>query len=80
MNPEYTLRSSERFTRLILGCCLVLSILVIPLTPTWIALITLIGFYPLLTALIAVDPYYLLIDISLNYLSKHAAFPAPSHA
>jgi len=80
MNLEYTLRASERFTRLILGSCLVLSILVLPLSTSWIALISLIAFYPLLTALIAIDPYYLLIDHTLYYLSKHAVFPTPSHA
>lgn len=80
MNSEYTLRGSERFTRLVLGSCLVLSIFVLPLNPSLIALINLIAFYPLLTALIAIDPYYLLIDHILNYISKNAIFPTPSHA
>jgi len=80
MNNKYTLRGSERFTRSILGFCLVLSILVIPLSPSLIALICFIAFYPLLTALLAMDPYYLAIDHILNYMSKHAVFPTVSHA
>jgi len=71
MNIKYTLRGSERFTRSILGCILILSILFIPLPPSLIALISLIAFYPLLTALLAIDPYYLLIDYLINHLTKH---------
>ena len=80
MNIKYTLRGSERFTRSILGFCLILSILFIPLSPSLIALISLIALYPLITALLAIDPYYLLIDHILNHMTKHAVFPTVSHA
>lgn len=78
MDSEYTLRNVERFTRFVLGFSLVLSILILPLSAFMIALITFISIYPLFTALIALDPLFLLVDILTERKEKDFASLSPS--
>ncbi len=63
MDTEYYLRNSERFTRFVIGFSLVLSIMIFPITSAWIAAVCFVATYPLLTALLAIDPIFLLLDL-----------------
>ena len=56
MNTNLELRNVERFTRFTIGIGFVLSALVSSNTATDIFIMIALSFYPLITALIAIDP------------------------
>ena len=62
MNKGYMLRDVECFTRFVIGFLIVLSLLVLPLNPGQIVILTLLAIYPLMTALIAIDPLFFVIS------------------
>jgi hypothetical protein len=59
------LNTQDRIIRTAIGASLLLSMLVLPLSPLILAALSLASFYPLLTALVAWDPIYQLA-LTLN--------------
>jgi len=62
MNTSYELRDVERLTRFVVGFGIILLVLIIPFTAEEIFVASVFAFYPLLTALIAKDPLFYVVE------------------
>ena len=67
---EYQLRNVERFTRFMIGFGIVIAVLIAPLTPGLIVALCALAVYPLMTALVATDPVFFLMEKAGNYFSS----------
>ena len=69
------LNGIERVLRLTLGCALIGSVLLSPLSFEYLVLMPLIGIYPCLTALVGWDPVYYVFGINQpkfeNFIQDH---------
>ncbi|MDH5259399.1 MAG: hypothetical protein OEX07_15405 [Gammaproteobacteria bacterium] len=69
MNTYFKLRSTERFTRFVIGFGIIVSILFLPFTSNEIFMACVLAVYPLVTSLVALDPiFYVVEKVSLNPL------------
>ena len=62
MNTNYELRDVERLTRFIMGFGIMLLVLVFPFTAEEIFIASIFAFYPLITALVARDPFFYVVE------------------
>ena len=70
----------DRTMRIITGIALCLSILIMPFGAAWIAAIAFASMYPLLTGLIAIDPFLTIIEsIKIKPVLVKTA-PSSNHA